>query len=62
MAAKRKVAPLKPRLDLPWSQLTKAQQNKLYAKALHAYQSGEGANPATSTEFARKQVAAEVKG
>jgi hypothetical protein len=61
MAAKRKIAPPKPRLDLPWSQLTKAQQNKIYTKALHAYTTGTGPNPSTSGEFARKQIAAEAK-
>ncbi len=61
MAAKRKIAPPKPRLDLPWSELTKAQQNKLYTKALHDYTTGAGPNPSTSTEFARKQAAAESK-
>ncbi|MBD5606085.1 MAG: hypothetical protein IAI48_13510 [Candidatus Eremiobacteraeota bacterium] len=61
MAAKRKIHPPKPRLDLPWSELTKAQQNKLYTKALHAYTIGEGPNPSTSGEFSRKQAAAETK-
>jgi hypothetical protein len=59
MAAKRKIAPPKPRLDLPWSQLTKAQQNAVYTRALHAYTQGEGPNPSTSGEFSRKQLAAE---
>lgn len=59
MAAKRKIAPPKPRLDLPWSQLTKAQRNELYTKALHAYTIGEGPNPSTSGEFSRKQAASE---
>ncbi len=62
MAAKRKIAPPKPNLDLPWSELTKAQQNKLYTKALHAYTIGEGPNPSTSTAFAREKRAAEAKG
>jgi hypothetical protein len=61
MAAKRKIAPPKPRLDLPWSQLTKAQQNKIYTKALHAYATGAGPNPSTSGAFARAQLAAEAK-
>jgi hypothetical protein len=57
MAAKRKIAPPKPRLDLPWSELTKAQRNALYTKALHAYTKGEGPNPGTGTAFARAQAA-----
>ena len=62
MAAKRKIAPPKPRLDLPWSELTKAQQNARYTKALHAYTIGNGPNPSTSGAFAREQLAAEAKG
>ena len=61
MAAKRKIAPPKPRLDLPWSELTKAQQNKIYTKALFEYGKGDGPNPGTSGEFARKHAAAEAK-
>jgi hypothetical protein len=57
MAAKRKIAPPKPRLDLPWSELTKAQQNTLYTSALHAYAVGKGPNPRTSSDFARAQRA-----
>ena len=60
MAAKRKIAPPKPRLDLPWSELTKAQQNKIYTKALHDYGQGQGTNPGSSGDFSRKQLAAET--
>jgi len=60
MAAKRKVQPPKPRLDLPWTELTKAQQNLLYTRALQAYTDGTGPNPATKTEFSRAQVAAQA--
>lgn len=60
MAAKRKVQPPKPRLDLPWTELTKAQQNLLYTRALHAYATGDGPNPATKTEFFRAQAAAKA--
>ena len=59
MAAKRKIAPPKLRWDLPWSELTKAQQNKLYTKALFEYGKGEGPNPGTSGEFSRKHAAAQ---
>jgi hypothetical protein len=59
MAAKRKIAPPKPNDNLPWSELTKAQQNKQYTLALQKYRMGDGPNPSTSGEFSRKQVAAE---
>jgi hypothetical protein len=62
MAAKRKIAPPKLRYDLPWVELTKAQQNKLYTKALFDYGRGAGPNPGTSTEYSRKLAAAEPKG
>jgi hypothetical protein len=60
MAAKRKVKPPRPRLDLPWSELTKAQQNQLYTQALHAYATGQGPNPATRMDFFRAKEAAEA--
>jgi hypothetical protein len=59
MAAKRKIAPPKPNDDLPWSELSKAQQNKKYTVALERYRRGEGPNPSTSGEFSRRQAAAE---
>jgi hypothetical protein len=60
MAAKRKVKPPKPRLDLPWTELSKAQQNQLYTNALQAYTTGNGPNPATKAEFFRAKVAAKA--
>ena len=60
MAAKRKIAPPKPRTDLPWDELTKAQRNAHYTKALLAYSRGEGPNPGTSGQFSRARVAAEA--
>ena len=60
MAAKRKVTPPKPRLDLPWTELSKAQQNQLYTNALQAYTTGKGPNPATKAEFFRAKVAAKA--
>ncbi len=60
MAAKRKIAPPKPRLDLPWTQLSKAQQNALYTRALYAYTQGNGPNPGTSGQFHRAKLAAEA--
>jgi hypothetical protein len=58
MAAKRKIAPPKPRLDLPWTELSKAQQNTIYTRALHEYATGKGPNPATKSEFFRAKAAA----
>ncbi len=60
MAAKRTVKPPRPRLDLPWTELTKAQQNQIYTAALSAYTSGKGPNPATKAEFFRAKVAAKA--
>lgn len=61
MAAKRKIHPPKPRLDLPWSELAKPQQNQLYTKALHLYTTGAGPNPGSSGDFHRAKVASETK-
>ncbi len=61
MAAKRTIHPPKPRLDLPWSQLAKAQQNQLYTAALHAFTQGEGPNPGTSGQYHRAKTAEETK-
>lgn len=61
MAAKRKYAPPKPRTDLPWSELKKAQQNQHYTKALHLYTTGEGPNPGSSGDFHRAKLAEEAK-
>jgi hypothetical protein len=60
MAAKRKVQPPKPDLTRPWIELTKAQQNKLYTQALHAYTTGDGPNPATTAEYFRAKAAAKA--
>lgn len=60
MAAKRKIAPPKPRLDQPWTQLSKAQRNALYTRALYAYTHGNGPNPGTSGQFHRAKLAAEA--
>ena len=60
MAAKRKVKPPKPRLDLPWVELTKAQQNLIYTRALQTSTTGGGPNPATKAEFFRAKVAAKA--
>ena len=60
MAAKRKVKPPKPRLDLPWSELTKAQQNAIYTRALSAYTVGNGPNPTTKAAIFRAKAAAKA--
>jgi hypothetical protein len=60
MAAKRKVQPPKPRLDLPWVELTKGQQNAIYTQALREYTIGTGPNPATRGEFFRAKAAAKA--
>jgi len=61
MAAKKKIHPPKKSLDRPWADLTKAERNQIYTKALYAYTSGGGgANPGSSTEFARKRAAGEA--
>jgi hypothetical protein len=60
MAAKRKIAPPKPSLDRPWAELSIAQQNQIYTKALHTYTTGKGPNPATRAEFFRAKVAAKA--
>ncbi len=59
MAAKKKIHPPKKSLDRPWSDLSKAERNAVYTKALYAFTNGDGPNPDSSTAFARKQAAAE---
>ncbi len=56
MAAKRKYP--KPKLDpnRPWNELTPAEQNAHYSKALHAYGLGDGPNPGTQGEFFRTKT------
>ena len=58
MAAKRKVAPPKPDPNRPWHELTQAEQNAHYSRALHAYSQGEGPNPQTRGQFFRERAAA----
>jgi hypothetical protein len=62
MAAKRKYAPPKPDPNRPWSELTKAEQNAAYSRALYAYSIGEGPNPQTQGQFFRERSAAQPKG
>jgi len=61
MAAKRKLAPIKPRTDLPYSELLQTQQNALYVKALHEYGQGKGPNPGSKSTFHREKIAADGK-
>jgi hypothetical protein len=60
MAAKKKIAPPKPRPDRTWSELTRAEQNAEYAQALLAYTREGGPNPSTSGAFNRARRAAEA--
>ncbi len=62
MAAKRKVKPPKPLPNRPWSQLTTAEQNAEYTRALLAYSRGEAANPQTRLSYYRERTAIETKG
>lgn len=62
MAAKKKIAPPKPRPNRPWSELTKAEQNAEYSRALHAYAQGAGANPQTRPQYYRDRSGQESKG
>jgi hypothetical protein len=57
MAAKKKIHPPKPSFDRPWNELTPAQQNALYTKALYEYTQGTGPNPATRPDFFRAKAA-----
>jgi hypothetical protein len=53
MAAKKKIAPPKPQPGRPWSELTKAEQNAEYVRALRAYTHEGGSNPATRGAYFR---------
>jgi hypothetical protein len=61
MAAKRKIAPPKPRADRTWTELTSAEQSAAYARALHAYAHGEGPNPQTLGVYSRSRTAEEAR-
>ena len=58
MAAKRKIAPPKPKPNRPWTELSKAEQNAQYTQALYDYSHGLGPNPLTLGDFARKNSSA----
>jgi hypothetical protein len=57
MAAKRKIAPPKPRADRSWDELEKNEQSAQYAAALHAYSQGTGPNPQTRGIYSRERSA-----
>ncbi len=57
MAAKKKVAPPKPTPGRSWSELTKAEQNAEYGRALRAYTHEGGANPTTRGAYFRAREA-----
>jgi hypothetical protein len=61
MAAKRHYPRPKPDPNRPWAELTPAERNAHYTKALYAYTQGTGPNPGTQGEFFRtKESAAEA--
>ena len=62
MAAKKKIAPPRPRPNRPWSELTKPEQNAEYSRALHAYAQGQGENPQTRAQYYAARSSAEAKG
>jgi len=62
MAAKKKIAPPKPRPNRPWSELTKAEQNAEYSRALHAYAQGAGTNPQTRSQYFRERHSKQTPG
>ncbi len=45
----------KPDPDRPWSELTRAERNAAYSRALHAYAQGTGPNPKTQGAFFRER-------
>ena len=57
MAAKKKIAPPKPLPNRSWSELTKAEQNAEYSRALHAYAQGTAENPSTRLEYYKRRSA-----
>jgi hypothetical protein len=57
MAAKKKVAPPKPQPGRSWSELTKAEQNAEYVRALRDYTHKGGQNPQTRGAYFRARAA-----
>lgn len=62
MAAKKKIAPPKPTPGRSWSELTKAEQNAEYVRALRAYANEGGANPETRGTYFRSRRASQPAG
>jgi hypothetical protein len=60
MAAKKKIAPPKPQPGRPWSELTKAEQNAEYVRALRAYTHEGGSNPETRGTYFRAREASQA--
>ena len=56
MAAKKKIAPPKPTPGRSWSELTKAEQNAEYGRALRGYTHDGGANPGTRGAYFRARA------
>jgi hypothetical protein len=55
MAAKKKIAPPKPRSGRAWNELTGAERNAEYVRALRAYAHGDGSNPETRGAYFRSR-------
>jgi hypothetical protein len=57
MAAKKKIAPPKPTPGRSWSELSKAEQNAEYGRALRSYTHEGGENPETRGSYFRAREA-----
>ncbi len=62
MAAKKKIAPPKPRAGRTWNELTNSERNAEYVRALRAYADGEGSNPETRGSYFRTREAERPAG
>ncbi len=56
MAAKKKIAPPKPTPGRSWAELTKAEQNAEYGRALRAYTHEGAENPETRGTYFRSRA------
>jgi hypothetical protein len=62
MAAKKKIAPPKPRAGRSWSELTNAEKNAEYVRALRAYTHEGASNPQTRGAYFRDREAKQSAG
>jgi len=58
MAAKKKYPAPKPAPNRPWSELTPAERNREYVRALHAFNTEGGPNPETRGAFYKTKESA----